>query len=358
MRKALMNIRQFPYSESPNAAILRLTKNFGLKQTHEHFECLSLREKTKIEHAAQVYKEMCNLLQKMKEQGIKVITLEEDKYIKNNMYFLYPDQAFLTDTGHYFLDNNQLYFLPAFFKNKSRRGEEKTATKLATRLGATILPLHQAGEKPIIFEGGDLIQAPGRSLFFLGYGQRTQRKAFNVISKKVKNKVIPIELLRKKFFHLDCCVLPLPNDALVLYEGEYLKNHAGNLIFDKKGLPLLKKSSQTISNKSRILLRELYDLEKIILLTPAEALAYAANAVILKSNLDKRYKMFVNGTPGLNVQEEHIAIRSHMTSYFSNTKMKILELTGNIMDIIEIPYKSLHSASGSMRCTVEETFIR
>lgn len=229
---------------------------------------------------------------------------------------------------------------------------------MATKLGATILSLHQPDEKPIIFEGGDFIQVPGRSLFFLSYGQRTQRKAFDVISKKIKNKVIPIELLRKKFFHLDCCVLPLPNDALVLYEGEYIKNPAGNFILNNNGLPLVKQASQTISDKSRSLLREIYDLDKIILLSTAEALAFAANAVVLKSNLDKRYKMFVNGIPGVQASEENVAIENHLISYFSQTKTKILQVTDNIMDIIEIPYKSLHSSSGSVHCTVEEMFLR
>ncbi|WP_131784107.1 arginine deiminase-related protein [Legionella gresilensis] len=354
-----MKIYDFPFCENPNAAILRLTKNFGLRKENElSNEKLSSKENAKRKHAEQVYADMSNLIVKMKEQGIKIITLEEDKYIKNNVTYLYSDQVFLTDTGHYFVDEGKLHFIPAFFKNKSRRGEEKTPTKLATQLGATIWPLQKAGEKKIIFEGGDFIQAPNRSLFFLGYGQRTEKRAVDVICQIIKNKVIPIKLLRKEFFHLDCCVLPLPNDVLILYEGDYIKSGNGNFMLDKDGLPLLQQGSQTITDESRCLLREIYGLEKIILLSTVEAFAFGANAVILKSDTDKRYKMFVNGDSKGRQIEESVAVQKHLISYFSHTKKKILELTENLIDIIEIPYKSLHYSHGSVHCTVEETFLK
>lgn len=354
-----MKIYDFPFCENPNSAILRLTKNSGLREENElSNEELTSKEKAKRKHADHVYTEMSNLIVKMKEQEIKIITLEEDKYIENNVTYLYPDQVFLTDTGHYLIDESKLHFIPAYFKNQSRRGEEKTPTKLAIQLGATIWPLQQPGEKKLIFEGGDFIQVPNRALFFLGYGQRTEKKAVDVICQIIKNKVIPIKLLRKEFFHLDCCVLPLPNDALILYEGDYIKSANGNFILDKNGLPLLQQGSQTITDESRCLLREIYGLEKIILLSTAEAFAFGANAVILKSNADKRYKMFVNGdTKGRQI-EESVAVQKHLISYFSHTKKKILELTENLMDIIEIPYTSLHDSYGSVHCTVEETFLK
>ncbi|STX28485.1 Amidinotransferase [Legionella beliardensis] len=353
-----MKIKQFSFCENPNTAILRLTRNFGLKKENEPpNKKLTAKEKAKRKHASLVYEEMSNLMEKMKEQGIKVITVGEDKYIKNEVTYLYPDQVFLTDTGHYFVDESKLHFVPAFFKYKSRRGEEETPTKLAAALGATIWPLQQFDEKKIIFEGGDFIQAPNRSLFFLGYGQRTEKRAIDAMRQIIKKTVIPIKLLRKEFFHLDCCVLPLPNDALVLYEGEYIKDANGHFILDKRGLPLLKPGSQTMTEASRCLLREIYDVEKIILLSTAEALAFGANAVILKSDTDNRYKLFVNGDSKGREIEESIALQNHLISYFSHTKTKILEVTENMMDIFEVPYKSLHYSYGSVHCTVEETFL-
>ncbi|WP_133139401.1 arginine deiminase-related protein [Legionella genomosp. 1] len=352
-----MPIDDFPFSEAPNAALIRLTNKFGYKSEEEfEKEDIGFDEKIRRLRAALVYEEMSHLKQQIEAQGIEVYAVDEDTYIENNKTYYYPYQVFLTDTGHYYSSKEALFFIPGYFRKDSRQGEEKTPIKQAEKLGARIQPLSPSDEQGIYFEGGDFLKAPDRALYFLGYGQRTEKKAYAVISQIIDEQVIPIQLLRKEFFHLDCCLTPLPNDVLLLYEGEYIRDKQARLLKNKQGLPLLIKHTQTISDYHRAYLRKLYDPEKIILLSTPEAIAYGANGLILKSNADSRYKMFVNGSAGATERESEFAVYDHFFSLSEKTRDAILSLTENRMDIIEVPYSSLHYAFGSVHCTIEEFY--
>lgn len=94
------------------------------------------------------------------------------------------------------------------------------------------------------------------------------------------------------------------------------------------------------------------------MLSTPEAYAYGTNGLILKSDADNRYKMFVNGEPTIKERDNDLHIYNHLFSLTGKTKNKILNLTKNIMDIIEVPYTSLHRSYGSVHCTIEEFFIK
>lgn len=303
----------------------------------------------------QAHKEQLNLISKLKEEGIPIAELLEDKgKLANGEFNFYTDQIFATDTGQYYVSNGALKFLPSNFKNHQRRGEERLAIIQAKNFGAEVLPLFSISGKKLNFEGGDIRQMVGRKLFFVGQGHRSDPETSKLIAKITGYYVIPIILIQEQFYHLDCCFLPLPNDAAVIYEGEYILNEAGETICNEHGWPVIIPGTETMSDNSRALIRTIYSNDKLILISKAEALAFATNAAILQNTLDNRFKMFVNGENREDILDKQQAILDHTISYTDEHLEKIKEVTSDQMDIVEIPFQTMHSSGGSVRCTIQE----
>lgn len=295
------------------------------------------------------------LLLAMKKHGVHVRTIIEDKgKLETAQFDYYTDQIFATDTGQYYDKEGKWSFIPASFKNQQRQGEERLATHQAMNLGAVVEPLVSETVKKSTFEGGDIRQMPGKKLFFIGQGHRSVAEASELISELTDYFVLPIKLLNKQFYHLDCCFLPLPNDAAVIYEGEYQLNEMNERILDEKtGWPKLIPGSETMTPESRVLLRTIYTPDQLILITVKEALAFATNAALLQSSSDDWFKLFVNGDRN-NIENENIAISSHQLSFTAQHLKEMITATKGSMDIIEIPYNTMHGSGGSVRCTVQE----
>ncbi len=295
------------------------------------------------------------LLLAMKEHGIHVRTTLEDKgELETAQFDYYTDQIFATDTGQYYDKDGKLFFIPASFKNQQRLGEERLATHQAKNLGAVVEPLVTKTGKQLTFEGGDIRQMPGKKLFFIGQGHRSDAETSKLIAKLTDYFVLPIKLLNEQFYHLDCCFLPLPNNAAVIYEGEYQLNEKNEKILDEKtGWPMLIAGSETMTPESRALIRTIYTPDQLILITVKEALAFATNAALLQSASDDRFKLFVNGDRN-NQEDENTAIAAHQISFTAQHIKEIITATKGAMDIIEIPYSTMHGSGGSVRCTVQE----
>lgn len=302
----------------------------------------------------QAYQEQLTLIQCIKDLGIFVQTLSEDKKVYANTGLdFFSDQIFVTDTGHYYDKEGELFFIPAHFKNEQRQGEEVQAIAKAIELGASIHFLRSPSGRKLFFEGGDIRQMQGKKLFFVGYGFRSDAEAGHMIALCSDYHVLPIQLLQEQFYHLDSCFLPLPNDAAVIYEGDYALDVNGNYIYDEHGWPIIIDGTNTMSAESRAHIRSLYPPFKLILISRLEALAFATNAVILQSALDGRFKMFVNGERH-SVGNERVALKAHVISYTQSHLTEIMQATEGVMDIIETPYRTMHLSGGSVRCTVQE----
>ncbi len=88
-----------------------------------------------------------------------------------------------------------------------------------------------ANSRPINFEGhGDAIWHPGKQLLWGGYGHRTDRAAYPILSELLNVNVLMLKLVDPTFYHLDTCFCAI-NEFTVL---------AHLPAFDKKGVELIK----------------------------------------------------------------------------------------------------------------------
>ena len=301
------------------------------------------------------YAEQLELIKKLKEQGIPTREIIEDKgELESTNFDYYTDQIFATDTGQYYDKNGVLHFIAASFKNKQRQGEEDLAVVQAENFGATIQTLFSSSGKKLTFEGGDIRQMIGKKLFFIGQGHRSDPDTSMAIAQASGYIVVPIKLLQEQFYHLDCCFMPLPCDAAVIYEGEYLFDNDNHMMMDKNGWPMIQEGTATMTAASRELIRTVYPPEKLVLISKLEALAYATNAVVLQNPKNGQFKMFVNGARHDSSQPESQALIEHQISYTTEHMQQLMSVTQGQMDIIETPYSTMHGSGGSVRCTVLE----
>ena len=305
--------------------------------------------------AKKAFEQQATLKCKLKESGIVVHELVEDRgRLENGKVAPFTDQVFATDLGQGFVDNQGgLHFISAHFKNQQRKGEERLAKSQAQTLDAKVHELTSSDGEKLTFEGGDIRQMPGRELFFIGGGHRSDPNTSKEIAAVSGFSVIPVTLLQEQFYHLDCCFLPLPNDAAVIYEGDYLLDESGNPVLDNNGWPEITPGTATMTPESRALIRMIYPIDKLVTISKAEACAYATNAAILQSSTDGRLKMFVNGDAE-SCGDETQDIADHARSYTKESLERIYAVTNNMMDIVQFPYDVMHTSGGSVRCCVQE----
>ncbi|HEX8549018.1 MAG TPA: arginine deiminase family protein [Cytophagaceae bacterium] len=111
-------------------------------------------------------------------------------------------------------------------KHPSRQKEVPFFKELFIKKGYEILELETASH----FEGmGDTIPHSGKQLLYGGYGHRSDLKAYEEISQLLDVKIILLELIDEKFYHLDTCFLPLDEDTLMLYPGAFTEDGLATL---------------------------------------------------------------------------------------------------------------------------------
>lgn len=75
-------------------------------------------------------------------------------------------------------------------------------------------------EKDMFFEGaGDLLGFP--ECWFGGYRQRSDIRAFPVLSERFHREIIPLELVDSRFYHLDTCFCPLSGGELLYFRPAF-----------------------------------------------------------------------------------------------------------------------------------------
>ena len=98
--------------------------------------------------------------------------------------------------GHTFIRSN--------FRHPERRGEEPVVERYFRRLGLRVVRLPRSFN----FEGeGDALWC-GDNLF-LGFRFRSDATAHEQLAKILNCRVLPLELIDKRFYHLDTCFCPL-----------------------------------------------------------------------------------------------------------------------------------------------------
>lgn len=85
----------------------------------------------------------------------------------------------------------------------------------------------------MLLEGqGDALWHPGKKLIWGGYGHRTDRSTYDVVSSMLGVPVIALKLVTDKFYHLDTC-LSLINETTAMAVPE---------AFDAEGLAMLRRA--------------------------------------------------------------------------------------------------------------------
>src|SRR5262245_2392814 len=108
-------------------------------------------------------------------------------------------------------------------------------------------------DEKIYFEGaGDLLGFP--DVWFGGYRQRSDIRAFPILGELFGKEILPVELIDSRFYHLDTCFCPLSGGELLYYPPA----------FDRYGASAI---AERLAKDNRLVVPE------------AEALKFACNAV-------------------------------------------------------------------------------
>ena len=148
--------------------------------------------------------------------------------------------------------------LLARFLHPERRVEEPVFARAFALLRERGL-VDEVAELPegAVQEGaGDAIFDSGRSLFWAGYGQRSDRRGLDAVAGFFSREAVALELATPKFYHLDTCFCPLPGGEVLFYPPAF-------------------------TAEGRRLIRDRVDPSQLIEATDEDAARFCVNAVAL-----------------------------------------------------------------------------
>lgn len=102
------------------------------------------------------------------------------------------------------------------FRYAERQREEAYFERWFREHGYDVMTI----ERGLCFEGaGDLLGFPG--VWFGGYRQRSDIRAFPILSERFHREIIPLELVDNRFYHLDTCFCPLSGGELLYFPSAF-----------------------------------------------------------------------------------------------------------------------------------------
>jgi N-dimethylarginine dimethylaminohydrolase len=124
-----------------------------------------------------------------------------------------PDLCFVANAGILFND----MFVPSNFRHLQRRPEVAYFERCLVERGYTVarMPAH------LHFEGAGDALFDKTDALWLGYGQRSDRRAAAWLRTTLDCPVYALELRDPNFYHLDTCFCPLESGHLVYYPGAF-----------------------------------------------------------------------------------------------------------------------------------------
>ncbi|WP_447977904.1 dimethylarginine dimethylaminohydrolase family protein [Candidatus Nitrospira bockiana] len=136
-----------------------------------------------------------------------------------------PDMVFTANAG---VVHGEVA-VPSRFRHRERQGEEPHFERWFREHGYEVVPL----EAGLYFEGaGDLLGFP--DVWFGGYRQRSDVRAYLALSEVFSREIIPVELVDSRFYHLDTCFCPLSGGELLYYPPAF-DPYAQTVIADRIG---------------------------------------------------------------------------------------------------------------------------
>ncbi len=125
-----------------------------------------------------------------------------------------PDMTFAANAGLVY----EKAFVPARCRYPQRQPEARYFSQWFRERRYRIVELGSEAT----FEGeGDALFQPGRPLLWGGYGLRTSLAAHRDLAELFDVEVVPLRLVDERFYHLDTCLCPLPEDRILYYPGAF-----------------------------------------------------------------------------------------------------------------------------------------
>ena len=129
-----------------------------------------------------------------------------------------PDMAFIANAGLTFSSHGRKQCIMSRMKHPQRSGEIPLYEAFVRGRGYEIFHLPDN----VVFEGeGDALWLPEAKLLWGGYGQRSERAAYEHISRMYDVPVIALELIDKRFYHLDTAFCPLDPYTAMYFPGAF-----------------------------------------------------------------------------------------------------------------------------------------
>ncbi len=164
-----------------------------------------------------------------------------------------PDMVFTANAG---LARSGVVALSSFL-HPERQGEEPHFRRWFSDAGYSVIDLPR--ETPFEGEGDALFSADG-SCLWVGYGTRTAAASHAALRALWNTEVRSLHLVDPRFYHLDTCFAPL-SDGSVLY------------------------FPPAFSPESRCAIEAFYTPKQRLVISEADALCFAANAVNLDQHI-------------------------------------------------------------------------
>ena len=163
--------------------------------------------------AERQWKDLCTSL---RQAGCEIETIDPVPGLEDMVFA--ANQVFVG--GHAEQDK---FIVPSRMVHASRQREVPFYVNWFRQRGYTVLDLGLAGDEYL--EGhGDLLWHPDSSRIYAGYGFRSTGQGvgkFREAMSKREIPVVPLRLVDRFCYHLDTCLCPLNNDAVLIFPGAY-----------------------------------------------------------------------------------------------------------------------------------------
>ena len=124
-----------------------------------------------------------------------------------------PDMCFAANAGLVLGDT----FVPSRFLHAERRGEEAHYRAWFEQRGFSCKPLPEE----IVFEGAGDALFDHTGTLWVGFGQRSNACAADLLSRLLDVDVVRLRLVDPRFYHLDTCFCPLASGAVIYFPGAF-----------------------------------------------------------------------------------------------------------------------------------------
>jgi N-dimethylarginine dimethylaminohydrolase len=204
-------IGSLPFKQMPKRVLLCPPTHFDVvDQKNPYMSAAATVDHAKAEHQ---WRHLCTLL---KQSGCEIETIDpipglEDMVFAANQVFVGCSQG----AGK--------FIVPSRMVHASRQREVHYFVDWFRRRGYTVIDLALAEDEYL--EGhGDLLWHPDGSRIYGGYGFRSTERGINKFCAAMSKRdisVVPLRLVDRFCYHLDTCLCPLNDEAVLIFPGAY-----------------------------------------------------------------------------------------------------------------------------------------